>query len=243
MIGIAAASALATAAVVMWVAVPNPAITTDGGLEARNSVERYGSREPGSAPVDVAADGSRNFSPGGERLSPGSGGGRSSPGVGRGQATGASIFQMTASRVGASEMPHSQSGPAEDGRAEFLRNLEQVAAMGTVFFTGDDDEGGGVQDTAIVTPLAQLDPDPGIDWDEQAVAALKVLRESFAKSIAADRLDPANPEYAERWRTSQPASDEAYRMMFGQAAFEARQLEAARQALAQAAQESAPPAN
>lgn len=82
-------------------------------------------------------------------------------------------------------------------------------------------------------PLAQLDPDPAIEWSEQAVAGLVWLRDRFAEAVGAGRLDPANPEYAERWRAAQPSNDESYRSLFGQDAFVSRQLNAAREELAQ----------
>jgi hypothetical protein len=158
---------------------------------------------------------------------------------------------MTAPRQGEAHGTVTSGAAGQDGTEANSQTKSQVPAYAQVqqlvpiFFNGENEESGfsGPQATEIVTPLAQLEPDPAIDWHDQAVAALTALRERFAKAIGADHLDPANPEYAERWRAAQPANDEAYRITFGQQAFEARQLEAARQALAQAQQEAAMPAN
>ncbi|MEO6738782.1 MAG: hypothetical protein ABIP20_00925 [Chthoniobacteraceae bacterium] len=110
-----------------------------------------------------------------------------------------------------------------------FQRRDRTAVLGPVYFQGDRED--PVHTGPILVPLAQLDPDPAIEWTEQAVAGLNALRERFAKATAVDRLDPGNPEYADRWREAQPSNDEAYRLMFGDSAFVSKQLDAARQEL------------
>lgn len=249
-IGIAAGIALAAAAVLLWFSVPHPVGTPDDG-QPKALREETGSTPHDMAMAHVSVEQSRNHSATVARLDPRAAASRRAPNenptshreTNRGPSRGVSAFQRTASRLADAGSPPARSLPGQNAMAAASQKQDRAQALGPIFFKADSDDsfGDGMQNDTIRIPLAQLDPDPTIDWTEKAIAGLGTLRERFAKQIRADRLDPANPEYSERWRTAQPANDDAYRLMFGQSAFVGKQLEARREEALLAAKETAAP--
>lgn len=240
-LGIVASLALATGGVLLWLSIPDPAGPVEERQEPRIAQPGTAATTHGTAGAEFSGASAEEQLADRNRPEPGAAG---NPGsrraVVRDSSKVTSIFQMTVPRMDDIENPAGHDIPAQKRLAEHSRAMEQVQALGPVFFK---DERDGVEESPIRMPLSQLDPDPAIDWTEQAVAGLNALRDRFAKHVAADRLDPANPEYSKRWRDAQPANDDAYRQMFGQAAFNAKQLEAGRQQALEAQQEGNATAN
>jgi hypothetical protein len=84
-------------------------------------------------------------------------------------------------------------------------------------------------------PLAFQDANPAVArLNEAQQPAIAQLRQQFVNDIGGQDADSSTPEYLNRWRNAQPASDTQFRGFFGQKAFLDSDL-AAGQAAAQSA--------
>ncbi len=72
---------------------------------------------------------------------------------------------------------------------------------------------------AALLPLALFPPATGLVLSEAQAAAWAGLREAFVQSLGGPGGNPADPEYARRWRSAQPAADARLWTLLGQEAY------------------------
>lgn len=78
-------------------------------------------------------------------------------------------------------------------------------------------------------PIAFVDLDTNcVQLNERQEALIARLRQSFTEELGGGTMDPASPEYAERWRNAQPEYDEMLEVMLGREAYVEFQRQAAR---------------
>jgi len=83
-------------------------------------------------------------------------------------------------------------------------------------------------------PLAFQDSNPAVArLNETQQPAMMQLKQQFVSDIGGPEADSSTPEYLNRWRNAQPASDTQFRGFFGQKAFLDSNLAAGQQDAAQ----------
>jgi hypothetical protein len=64
----------------------------------------------------------------------------------------------------------------------------------------------------------------GMDFNDQSLAAIERLRQSFVEAVGGPDQDPADPDYERRWLAAQDQSDDQFRALLGEEAFVRQQM-------------------
>jgi len=63
-----------------------------------------------------------------------------------------------------------------------------------------------------------------MNFNDQSLAAIERLRQSFVEAVGGPDQDPADPDYERRWLAAQDQSDDQFRALLGEEAFVRQQM-------------------